>query len=345
MTPRSKQIIRDSAHRKKPLPLLEQHRIAIIVCYFGHWPAWLDLYLKSCQYNPSVDFLIFSDCGTPKTQYSNVQIVDFTLEQFNKRASDKLGLSVQVRAPYKLCDFKPAFGVIFSDYLDGYDFWGNSDLDIIYGDIRSFLTKELLSKYDVVSARNEYLAGHLTLYRNSPKISRLFETSADFPRVFEEHDVFSFSECGRMWRHLHNGGSIFDRYVYMDKLPVRKKKPAVESMSHIVRRMQKEGRLRAHFKTLIKDRPELLGRAWKLVWEEGTLADALTGERALYFHMVGLKDRSDFTVPAWKVIPDRFFITRKGFSSDGYMRKSISDWLVESAPLAGRFIRWKHLPY
>jgi len=30
----------------------EQQRICIVVCYFGRWPAWFDIYLKSCQYNP-----------------------------------------------------------------------------------------------------------------------------------------------------------------------------------------------------------------------------------------------------------------------------------------------------
>jgi hypothetical protein len=29
------------------------------------------------------------------------------------------------------------------DYLKGYDFWGFGDLDLVYGDIRAFLTERV----------------------------------------------------------------------------------------------------------------------------------------------------------------------------------------------------------
>jgi hypothetical protein len=274
-----------------------------------------------------------------------VRIVNSTLEQFNLWASERLGLPISIHEPYKLCDLKPAYGVIFADYLSGYDFWGNADIDVIYGNIRSFLTEELLSKYDVISSRKEYLAGHLTLYRNCPEINRLYERSADYPKVFLDEEHFSFCECSRMWRHLHDGGSIFDEYVHISKLRLKKRKPPVESMTHIVKRMEQEGNLRAHFETIIKDRPELQDRNWKLVWENGFLSNALTGEKTLYFHMIGLKGRSDFKIPNWEEIPERFFITRCGFSRDGYIQESITDRIVDKLPMGSRIRRWKNMPY
>ena len=37
-------------------------KIILINCYFGKFPSFFNLFLKSCEANPSVDFLIFSDC-------------------------------------------------------------------------------------------------------------------------------------------------------------------------------------------------------------------------------------------------------------------------------------------
>lgn len=59
-----------------------------------------------------------------------------------------LGMQVWLEKPYKLCDFRPLYGEIFSNYVDGYDFWGYCDCDLIFGDIRKFLTEELLSTKD-----------------------------------------------------------------------------------------------------------------------------------------------------------------------------------------------------
>ncbi|RLB65728.1 MAG: hypothetical protein DRH08_07575 [Deltaproteobacteria bacterium] len=261
-------------------------------------------------------------------------------------AHEKLGLPISFNDPYKLCDFKPAFGTIFAEYLNEYDFWGNADIDLIYGNIRRFLTEELLSEYDVITSRKEYLAGHLTLYRNRPEFNRLYENSVDYPRVFLDANHLSFCECSRMWHHLHSGGSIFDPYVRFDKLSIKKKKPSVESMTHVVKRLENEGYLRAHFKTIIKDRPELLEyRNWRLRWQRGCLTDEKSGTETLYFHMIGLKDRPDFVIPEWEEIPEQFFISRKGFTAEAQARENFFDRLLEKIPLWNIFCRWRNLPY
>ena len=82
-----------------------------------------------------------------------MRFVDLNMEQFHIMASEKLGLPISFDSAYKLCDFKPTFGTIFAEYLNEYDFWGNADIDLIYGNIRRFLTEELLSEYDVITSR------------------------------------------------------------------------------------------------------------------------------------------------------------------------------------------------
>jgi hypothetical protein len=220
----------------------------------------MSFYLESCRHNPSIDFLIFTDCGTPDAVCPNVTIIESTLEQFRARASEMLGEQIFFDNPYKVCDFKPAFGVLFEEYLREYDFWGNADIDIVYGNIRDFLTKELLNNNDVITARREYLAGHMTLYRNTPEINRLYEASADYPSIFLEPQHFSFCECSKMWRHLHDGGSIFDDIVSPESQAGKADISIIDSMTHVINRLQNTGGLRVHFSTMIKDRPEL--QAW-----------------------------------------------------------------------------------
>ncbi|MEO1131626.1 MAG: DUF6625 family protein, partial [Cyanobacteria bacterium J06639_1] len=41
-------------------------KIALIVVWFGQWPIWFPAFLRSCELNPSVDWLIFTDCPKPE---------------------------------------------------------------------------------------------------------------------------------------------------------------------------------------------------------------------------------------------------------------------------------------
>ena len=108
-------------------------RIVILITYFGNIPWYFHYFLHSCKFNKEIDFIIFSDgyfeYGLPK----NVKKVYKTLNDIKDLTTDKLGFEVTINFPYKLCDYKPAYGLIFEDYINDYEFWGQSDIDIIYG--------------------------------------------------------------------------------------------------------------------------------------------------------------------------------------------------------------------
>ena len=78
---------------------------------------------------------------------------------------------ISISAPYKFCDFRPAFGEIFSDYLVGYDYWGHCDVDLIWGDIRKFVTDDVLTKYKRIFSR-----GHCSIYENSSEVNAFYRT-------------------------------------------------------------------------------------------------------------------------------------------------------------------------
>lgn len=144
--------------------------IAIIICYIGKLPWYFDYFAHSCKYNPSVDFFIVTDdTDYPKSVSSNIRFIYKTLSEINQLAKEKLKLPVQITTGYKLCEFKPTCGILFSALLKGYDFWGHGDIDVIYGNIGKFITEKVLQKNDLVSVRHNYVTGHFALYRKEYK--------------------------------------------------------------------------------------------------------------------------------------------------------------------------------
>lgn len=100
---------------------------------------------------------------------------------------------IALNNPYKICDFKPAFGEIFQNEIKCYDFWGHCDTDLIFGDIRHFISDEILTNYDRILAN-----GHLTLYRNTQVTNAMYKKAIpSFKEVFSSNDNYAFDEAGR----------------------------------------------------------------------------------------------------------------------------------------------------
>lgn len=163
------------------MPSNSQKEILLIIPYFGVWPVWFDAFLVSVEYNPSVHFLCPTDCKIPEKHPQNIKFVPTNLREMNELVDGVLGFHVPLSIR-KLCDVKVAYGHIFSGQIQGYTFWGFCDMDIIWGDIKSYLTEHILENYDIITARKEAIAGHFTIFRNTPEINTLFQR---IPRVQE----------------------------------------------------------------------------------------------------------------------------------------------------------------
>ena len=48
-----------------------------------------------------------------------------------------------------VAEYKPAFGVVFEDFLTGYSHWGYCDLDMVLGNLPFFIEAEELTNYDI----------------------------------------------------------------------------------------------------------------------------------------------------------------------------------------------------
>ena len=143
-------------------------KIAIISVYYGTLPTFYRLWLRSCEYNPSIDFYLVTDIAVDNLP-KNVRIIKMTFSEFHTLTERKLGRNVRIDAPYKLCDYKPMYGQILEDYLVGYDYWAHCDMDMVFGDLRKFFDAYDLCKYD----RFLHL-GHLSLYRNTSQCNHYY---------------------------------------------------------------------------------------------------------------------------------------------------------------------------
>jgi len=167
--------------------------IAYIVPYFGHFPEGFQFWLMSCSTNSTVDFLIFTDDYTEYRYPKNVHVTYCTLQDVRKRVQRLYDFPVSLERPYKLCDFKPAYGEIFAEELQGYDFWGHCDLDMVWGDIRKFLTEDILEQYEKIGNQ-----GHSTLYKNTVEVNARYRISVpdnvNYETVYSTDENYAFDE-------------------------------------------------------------------------------------------------------------------------------------------------------
>lgn len=190
-------------------------KIAIIGIYYGTFPDWMPYWLKSCEDNETIDFLLVTDIkniDVPK----NVHIIDISMSELKKIAEKKLEMDISLEKPYKLCAFKPVYGKILSDYIKNYDYWGHCDFDMIFGDIRYYIDKYDLNQYD------KFLPlGHLALYRNTEKVNNYYKLPGskcgDYEYVFRSKENIGFDETYGIYSiYKYNKLPMFSKRIFAE---------------------------------------------------------------------------------------------------------------------------------
>lgn len=269
----------------------KQNSIVILSCWYGSYPWYLPYFIHSCSFNPTVDFIIITDNKeTILNKSQNVKIIHKTLDEIKAIAFEKLGFTVNIDYPYKLCDFKPAYGFLFSEITNGYDFWGQSDLDVIYGDIRGFINDKMLSTFDFISLRHDYTTGCFAIYRNNEKMNKFFMRSKDYKLVFSNHKHYCFDECNFVWDELTAGKSIFDLET------------EIESFTHLIKAAVMTKEINAHFDFILME-----GKTGRVMFDEGKVIYKKQFEAVLY-HLFWLKKLYK-PKNSPQNIPDKYYIS------------------------------------
>jgi uncharacterized protein DUF6625 len=171
-----------------------KQKIAILIPYFGEWPGWIDFFIESCRWNRGIDWIIFNDRDLPENRSRNVRHIRTSFADYKTLVSDALGIRFTAAEPYKLCEIRPALPYVHRDLVAGYDFVGFGDLDVIYGDLRSFYDEELLASYDLFSSHSSRVSGHLCLMRNRVDVVTAFERDRHWRTTFERQEYMNFDE-------------------------------------------------------------------------------------------------------------------------------------------------------
>lgn len=214
---------------------MKQISIAIVIPYFGRFNNYFRLWLESAKNNPTIDFLLFTDQEVDS--FNNIKVFKSSLQDVSNLAQRNLsailkekGLPIisgcgRINKPYKLCDYKPIYGIIFKQYLKNYDFWGHCDVDLIFGNIRHFITPEILYQYDRILS-----CGHFSLYKNTYENNLKFLNSRgnligipSYEQVYSSDKSFSFDEwpgMSKLWSTMN--WSMYNTTIFDDIYVLRK---------------------------------------------------------------------------------------------------------------------------
>ena len=273
------------------------NKVCLIIPFFGKWPIYFPLFLRSVSSVEIIDVLFFTDLPYDLDIPKNVRVINGSLHDFNEMATVSIGREINVREPYKLCDFKPAYGKIFGDYIQGYSHWAFGDIDVLYGRVAKLLPHDWWM-YDVLTFRKEWLSGSLTILRNNSEINSLFTMSSSYQECFRKDDNSGFDECWNLYHVLQGKGP--DEIFSVDNR---------QSFTWIIATYRNEGKLRVFQEKLIK---ESIPAGDCVFYNDGKVIDRI-GKEYIFYHYITEKRTSRFSFLSCENIPEQFVITRYGF--------------------------------
>lgn len=183
------------------------NKCVILLPYFGKFPVYFQLFLNSCKHNADYTWMIFTDDNTDYEYPQNVIVKKMSFEEVKVLIQSKFDFAISLEYPYKLCDYRPAYGYIFEKWIKGYEFWGHCDCDVIFGKLSNFIGQDLFDKYDKI-----FTQGHLTLYKNDDannlRFKEKFKGKELYKEVFQINKNMNFDE---IWCNSdHSIHSIYD---------------------------------------------------------------------------------------------------------------------------------------
>ena len=188
-------------------------KCCFIVPYFGKMPNYFPIFLRSCEKNIDYEWLFFTDDKTAYAYPNNVKVIYSSFDEFVNAIEKKLGFKTKILQPHKLCDFKPAYGFIFEEYLSDYMFWGFCDIDLIFGNLNHFISDYILEKYDKI-----FVLGHFQMFKNSQCNNRIFmrEVKGElwYKDSFLVAETTVFDEVGKGFKNINTIFKFYNRKIF-----------------------------------------------------------------------------------------------------------------------------------
>lgn len=201
-------------------------KICFVVPYFGSLPKYTQVWLESCKNNETVNWILFTNDKTKFDYPENVNVIYCEFGDIKKLVQSNYDFKIELEEPYKLVDYKIAYGEIFKKYLTDYDFWGYCDIDVIWGDIRRFYTEELLQRYRKLGCQ-----GHCSIYLNTEENNKIYKNDIgdiSYVDVFTSKKIFAsdrvfieerFERVGYYKETVYAGLQIVEPGFYLQSMP------------------------------------------------------------------------------------------------------------------------------
>ncbi|MGC9470681.1 MAG: DUF6625 family protein [Bacteroidales bacterium] len=314
-------------------------KTCLIHVHLGPLPEWFQLFLLTAAANPQYHWLIFTEQPVSSTFRENISTKVLTRKELETLVHKKTGIAVSLSNPYKVCDLKPLFGLLFEEHLQSFSWWGYCDNDIIFGRMDHFLKPEWFDQYQIISTYSGYLSGPLTFYRNTPGIKRLFTRVPAWESIIKNPSCQGFDEN---LRGHPAGKTLADILLFPFHIPeiiasdtyflpakkeilhqyhwrIKKRqagKHRLYDMTDIAHVMEKSQKKTVLFTSLLAsdiyfERTGL--KKWEMVWEQSCLTEKITGKEMLAFHFRQTKaEMGEIPFPNCHNL-NRFTLTKKGF--------------------------------
>lgn len=170
----------------------------MIVQWVGPLPEWTEQWLANTQR--------ITDAG-----YGWNFLLDADIQSIRSRITN-LGIDYPPLEGRKLCDYRPALGEMYAVEVAGFDFWGHTDLDCVYGPIWDYVTDELLADCDLFSNDPAPdMCGPFSLYRTATA-SHIFRHAEDWREIFQDATFRGFDETGIVPALLRSGLRMTHRH-------------------------------------------------------------------------------------------------------------------------------------
>lgn len=151
------------------------------------FPAWFNFYLLTCSHNPEFEWIFFSDSDEfPSSAPPNVTHHNISKKNFSKLVSRQSQINLPTSCiPNRLCDLRPAYGSIFSEFLNA-PMWGHCDVDVFWGNLSSFVKDRYIDKFDILTSRGNAMSGHFSLFKNLKDNSFYYKSIPNFQKIIKK---------------------------------------------------------------------------------------------------------------------------------------------------------------
>lgn len=281
-------------------------KIALIIAYFGKWPKeYINYFLDSVERNNCIDVFFVTDLEIPRIS-PQFKKIHFSFSELSDFISSKLNVQVNLSSPRKLCDLKPMYGFVFSDYISDYEHWAFGDIDVIFGDLGPILSKTI-KENDICTFHKNWISGPFTILKNNDYTKSLYKNSPDLDKILKNADYLGFDECGKKYAYLENNKDILN-FKENEEL-----KNDIICFSYIILNEQKENKLIFFQKHLIK---EFILLNEKVEYRNGKLF--FDGKELIHYHLITEKQYYRFKFPKWQDLPYSFEVLHTGMYHSNY---------------------------